>query len=178
MGVQRRAHLWTLSSLAVWLWTSSFPSLSFWFLTRKMKLTLKCLQHYFARGKPGEAKRWGRGQGEGVAAGSGAQSHLPPHTFPLTVPDLGWPAVCAYWVGPIPMPGPAKLSRGPLSPNACRGPWPLVLGVGADWILSWQPHRCCTSARVAGPAGREKLVLPPPPPPGLPEGCPRRYLWC
>lgn len=114
-------------------------------------------------------------KGKELGVGQGLNPIFLSPPLPLTVLDLGWPGVYAYWVGPVPMPGPAKLSRGPLSPNACRGPWTPVLGVGVDWILSWQPCRYGTSARVDRQASRERSVLSSP---GLPEGRRGCCPWC
>lgn len=74
----------------------------------------------------GEGTRWGWGWGPGGGLVPSACRHLT-----LIVLGLGWPAVHPCWAGPVPVPGPAELSRGPLSPNACRG-----LGHRC-WVSGW-----------------------------------------
>ena len=79
-------------------------------------------------------EREGAGEGTpggGLGPGWGSVPSACPRPFPLIVLDLGWPVVHACWAEPAPVPGPAELSRGPLSPNACRG-----LGHRC-WVSGW-----------------------------------------
>lgn len=61
--------------------------------------------------------------------------------------------------GASPRARPSQAQQGPFVTQRLLGPWPLVLGVQADWILSWQPCRCCTPARVARQAESSQRSL-------------------
>lgn len=79
---------------------------------------------------------------------------LPPHcsgprtaSFPRL---LGGASPCAR---------PSRAQQRPFVTQRLPGPWPPVLGIWVDWVLSWQLHRCHTPARVARRAGSSRGSL-------------------
>ena len=169
-------HLWAPSTFALCPWTSSFPFLSFRFFPRKMRGTLKSppALKSCATGKDCEGKRRGRGR-DTLGLGLGPGWGLGPICLPPPHPHCPGPrmASCPSLLGGAsPRARPGRAQQRPFVTQRLPGPWPPVLGVWVDWVLSWQPHRCHTPARVAGRAGRSRPCS------ALPEGRGSRCSWC
>lgn len=97
-----------------------------------------------------------------VGDGAETQSYLPPPSLPSLCPGPRMASCLRLLGGAGPRARPSRAQQGPFVTQRLPGPWPLVLGVWADWILSWQPCRCRTPARVVRRAQRSQrfLLLP------------------
>ena len=106
-----------------------------------------------------EGERWDRGPGtrgrswvwgRGSVLSSPSTPHCPGPIMASCLRLLGGAGLRAR---------PSRAQQGPFVTQRLPGPWPLVLGVQADWILSWQTCRCRTLARVALKAERSQHSL-------------------